>query len=468
MLQERINRLNSAQRGYLAARLAALSESVTPAREVQKQLVAWIVAKDDQLSDDALRSHLETRLPKTLVPRRFVRLPGLPMTTTGKVDRRQVLRFPVVVDPQPEAAEHRGSREEQILVRLCGSLLRSVAVSPTDNFFTIGGDSLMAIRLVALAKEQGLQLEAGDVYETQSLRDLAARSRSRAGSDSADGPPRVASAPCRISTLREGTAPGSVLFLNGLGGESHHAHFLVDGLCPSMTILASKQTLPADRQAPECRFEELASAYISEWKRCQPHGPRVVVGLCWGAILAYEIAQQLRRAGEDAELIVIEGGVAAAFRFAPRPNWLLDLCRGQVRRVLSKIRWIVSGRARRRRAAAGRTQDESARQQVEVEGFVFDAAAGDPELIRRNLRSSLAYEITPLMGSMHLFLGSDSHDLIARRFLNPMRGWGYLCPGGVTLHRVSGDHMSCTRPPHADVLISAMNRALQGTIEGTG
>jgi non-ribosomal peptide synthetase component F/aryl carrier-like protein len=131
------------------------------------QLVAYVVG---DATASSLREHLRLRLPDYMVPAAFVTLPSLPKTTSGKVDRRAL--------PAPLAAVSDGYREprtgaEATLARIWGEVLGVELVGADDNFFGLGGDSILSIEVVARARREGLALTAKDIFRHQTVAELA-------------------------------------------------------------------------------------------------------------------------------------------------------------------------------------------------------------------------------------------------------------------------------------------------------
>ncbi len=166
--------------GEIEARLLALddvAEAVVLAREDvpgTRRLVAYLVMSGPELPVPVLRGWLERTLPSHMVPAAFVVLPGLPLTASGKVDRRAL--------PAPDAARpelgHRfvGPRtpvEEVIATAWC-QVLGIERAGVHDNFFDLGGDSILSIQIVARAEANGVHLTPRMVFEHQTIAELAA------------------------------------------------------------------------------------------------------------------------------------------------------------------------------------------------------------------------------------------------------------------------------------------------------
>ncbi|MZF85520.1 non-ribosomal peptide synthetase, partial [Streptomyces sp. SID5643] len=143
-------------------------------RPGDRRLVAYVVpgAADAAPDPAALREHLTADLPDYMVPAAFVTLPSLPLTPNGKLDRR-ALPAPDYGVGDTERRSPRDPREE-ILCALFADVLGLSGVGIDDGFFESGGDSIMAVRLVALARRAGLAITARDVFRHRTVAALAA------------------------------------------------------------------------------------------------------------------------------------------------------------------------------------------------------------------------------------------------------------------------------------------------------
>jgi non-ribosomal peptide synthase protein (TIGR01720 family) len=142
----------------------------------EKRLVGYVVEKEGAgLSVTQLRSYMQERLPRHMIPAVVVKLEQMPLTAHGKLDRK---RLPEVkgewegadgkrryVGPETEA--------EEKLCRIWGEVLRVERVGVEDNFFELGGDSILSIQIVARANREGLRITPRQMFEQQRVRGLA-------------------------------------------------------------------------------------------------------------------------------------------------------------------------------------------------------------------------------------------------------------------------------------------------------
>ncbi|HEX6717999.1 MAG TPA: amino acid adenylation domain-containing protein [Pyrinomonadaceae bacterium] len=146
------------------------AQPVKPSR----YLTAYIVAKSSTtLSVSELRQFLQTQLPDYMLPAAVVQLERLPVTANGKIDRRAL---PAPGPARPTlAAMFVAPRTpiEQELANLWGQILNVEQVGVHDNFFELGGDSILSIQIVARANQTGLRLTPKQLFEHQTVAELA-------------------------------------------------------------------------------------------------------------------------------------------------------------------------------------------------------------------------------------------------------------------------------------------------------
>ena len=161
----------------------------------ERRIVAYVTG---DASAAELREHLRTRLPEHMVPAAFVALEALPLSPNGKVDRRAL--------PAPGwsgAGEYLAPRTpgEAALAELFAEVLRVERVGATDGFFALGGDSILSIQLVSRARAAGLSLTPRQVFESPTVRGLAAAATAGAGDGDGDGDAVQAAEPFALAPL---------------------------------------------------------------------------------------------------------------------------------------------------------------------------------------------------------------------------------------------------------------------------
>ncbi|WP_426952703.1 amino acid adenylation domain-containing protein [Bacillus mycoides] len=150
---------------------ASIKEAVVIVREDQpgdKRLVAYVVGDGNV---GAWREYLKAKLPSYMVPSRFVTMEAIPLTANGKVDR-EVLPMPEEEQTNSEAVAPRNSNEK-ILATIWKQVLGVKKVGIHDNFFEIGGDSILSIQIISQASQEGLKVTPKQMFECPTIAELA-------------------------------------------------------------------------------------------------------------------------------------------------------------------------------------------------------------------------------------------------------------------------------------------------------
>jgi hypothetical protein len=156
---------------------AMVQEAVVLAREEtpgEKRLVAYVVGSNGALSTTTLREHLKERLPEYMVPSAFVELAALPLTASGKVDRK-ALPAPEGLRPELESRyEAPRTPMEAALAQIWSEVLRVEQVGIHDNFFELGGHSLLVTQLVSRVRDNlGFEIAVHGVFDNPTVAGMA-------------------------------------------------------------------------------------------------------------------------------------------------------------------------------------------------------------------------------------------------------------------------------------------------------
>ena len=287
--------------GEIAVRLAehrSIREAVVEVQGVDpdKRLVAYVVAQPEVSGNDVfipradskaglplagrLRDYLSERLPDYMVPSAFVLIERLPLTPNGKLDRRAL---PV---PEGEAFAHAAyealqGETETILAAIWSGLLGLEQVGRHDNFFALGGHSLMAVQLMQKVRSYGLECSLSDIFEHPRLANLATQI--------AQSPvfnPQIGA----ITVRAGGTEPPVFFVPSGLADYSYAISLAqqIRASCPIHVLPWSAIGDPLPHS-----MEDMAERMIPLIQAIQPEGPYRIAGYSSGGILAYAIVHAL-------------------------------------------------------------------------------------------------------------------------------------------------------------------------------
>ncbi|MBZ4377524.1 amino acid adenylation domain-containing protein, partial [Corallococcus sp. AS-1-6] len=257
------------------------------------RLVAYVTPEVDT---STLRGHLQRSLPEYMVPAAYVALPVLPLTPNGKVDRKAL---PVPVDGSVSTETHVGPRNEAE-ARIAALWAEALGVSTVDvraSFFELGGHSLLAVRLMAAVhRETGRKLPLSTLFQAPSVERFAVLL------GEAEPKPFTPLVPF----TKEGTGTGTPFFcVHPVGGNVLAYAELARRLGPAQPFYGLQARGLDGTEQPLDTVEALAASYVRVVRGVQPHGPYHLGGWSLGGVIAYEMAHQLREAGEVVELVAM-------------------------------------------------------------------------------------------------------------------------------------------------------------------
>lgn len=168
-LLQRLQQLSPEQRAALVKRLSAEQPGVA------QRLVAYVVPNPDQLAPtpEAMRSFLKPTLPDYMIPSTIVVLDSLPLMPNGKVDYKALPEPGFTTDRNDHSFVAPRTSAETTLAQIWARVLSMELVSVHDNFFEVGGDSLLSIQIVAKARQAGLQITPKQVFDFPTIAELA-------------------------------------------------------------------------------------------------------------------------------------------------------------------------------------------------------------------------------------------------------------------------------------------------------
>ncbi|MER7325257.1 amino acid adenylation domain-containing protein [Streptomyces lydicus] len=282
-------------------------------RPGDRRLVAYVVPARDgdgqaaELPDGgALRRFAAATLPRHMIPSAFVLLDALPLTSRGKLDRRSL--------PAPEggAAEHRrGPRtvREEVLCGLFSQVLEVPEVGIDDDFFALGGHSMLATRLIGRIRSVlGAELDIRALFDAPTVAELAERLTDDRREDSLAVllPLRKARpSSSRPSSSRTAAAPVPLFCVHPAAGISWVYSGLLRHLPPDQPVYGLQAHGLTEPAATPDSMAEMVRAYLAQVRAVQPQGPYALLGWSFGGLVAHEMAVQLQEDGHEVASLVL-------------------------------------------------------------------------------------------------------------------------------------------------------------------
>lgn len=264
------------------------------------RLTAFVISNGSKdLDTRALKHHVSSQLPEYCVPNVVVVVDSFPLTQNGKLDHRLLLAKATKTATEPIQSSS-GDLESQLL-RIWQEVLNVESCTSHDDFFERGGHSLLVLNLVGLIEERlGVSVKINDIFICPTVKGIAALINS---THKAPSPSRPSSFIFPLNGEREGPP---VFMIHGGGG--HVMYFKPFAESPAITrplYGIQSPSLDGDGQICNSSVESIAAFYIEEMKTFQPHGPYTIGGACFGGFVAYEMGQQLLKANELVDQVLV-------------------------------------------------------------------------------------------------------------------------------------------------------------------
>lgn len=274
-----------------------VSQAIEDARG-NKRLATYFVAEPGiQIPVSDLRKRLAEQFPRHQLPHYLVQINEIPMITgRGKVDRSRLpapnMTRPALSYPKVNA----NSPLEETLTRIWEDEIGVSGIGATDDFFDIGGDSLIGVLLFArIEKELGKNLPVSILLTASTIRQQAELIQ-------ADD---VSQVNTLMIPIRSSGARPALFFVPGKGGYPTRVKNLGSKLHDQIPVYAFQLPANVGNDNHQNRTQSLASLYINLIRAAQINGPYILVGESYGGKVAYEMAQQLATLGEKVETVVL-------------------------------------------------------------------------------------------------------------------------------------------------------------------
>ncbi len=420
------------------AALPAVREAVVSAvwgADGSTALVAHVVPDGKQRpATRDLRLALAKAVPPYMIPSAFVSIEAIPHNERGKVDREALTRL--ALDHVPAAVEYVAPRTatESALAEIVAGSLALDDVGVNDDLFDLGADSIaLAELVVGIGERLGVDLLPADLYEASTIAALA--DRVDRGTVRAE----------RVVTPLYARGSGTPFFVVAGAG---------NGGMAAMRNVARRLARPTysfiprgfERRAlPDRTIEQAATRYVAALRGIQSTGPYLVGGYSFGTLVGYEIAQQLRAAGEEVALLVLLDPATSAVGYRDRVKHIAGVSRDSPlspRAALARLlrhsgRWVMHSA---QSATAGLVRRSPARQ-----FSVF---------YMLNMRMSQRYRPKPYSGTT-IVLRTDGWNRLDRTGLG-----GDLLTGERRVVNIGGGHNTMLQEPHSAPLAELLCQAL--------
>lgn len=444
----------------------------------EKYLAAYVVLPaGSQTTASQLKEYMRTRLPEYMVPATFVFLEALPLNPNGKIDRLALPDPQALGGLQASAAIYAPpvNAVQRAIVTIWQDVMKVKQIGIHDNFFDLGGHSLMAVRILTrIERDLGVRLPLTSLFHAMTVAQLA-ELVDRREDEARSWSPLV---PIRTT----GNKP-PFFGIHAVGGGVLFWRDVVNHL-PDDQPFYALQSQGVDGIRPALSdFRTMASLYLGEIRKIQPQGPYHIGGFSLGGEIAFEMAHQLLKQGEQVALLVLLDTRNPSSAVRP-----VQVVNGMVKPVLEPLtpdsdtelfkrkmqgHWRALSKMRPRRAAvyAGKQVWFQFRlvliSAVAYIYRLFGRRLPDQLLIRYlrlNHRAALRNYVPAVYpGRVTLFRARES---IASDPLDSPMGWGPLAGGGLDVHYFDTPH-EMIKPEYAAMIANKLNECIRAAQAGT-
>lgn len=398
------------------------------------------IALPDQ-ADIALRTELTEHLPEYMVPATFVYLPQLPLTSSGKIDRKAL---PKPEDEGTQTYVAPRTDTEADMAQLFAEVLGIEKVGVCDDFFKLGGHSLLSVRLISAIRNRfDVQLPLSTLFAAPTPERLVARMQGENVSEHR-----------YLVSLNQHKQGQPLYLVHPVGGTL----FAFQGLAQHLQQPVLGFQAQGVDGAPHTTIEDMAQAYAEELLDHHTEGPIQLGAWSMGGVVVYHMIQLLQDHGfEVLPPILFDCWAPTPENLDHNPDDLdlicmfaADLCNTRGIHITIERADLESARRSPEKLAYREIRATGQLEDLDQEGFLALLAT-----FRANTRAVLAYKAQPYAAHGILF---RAREILPQAPQEPSEtlGWETLFQEGVTCQRVDGDHFTMFAPNHLTNLADAL------------
>lgn len=423
----------------------SVKECAVSAREDtpgDKRLVGYVVADANRPAQpQELRAWIREHLPEYMVPSAMVLMERFPLTPNGKVDRKNLPAPDYALEARPARVAPRTPLEEK-LAAVWSKVLKVPNIGVRDNFFDLGGHSLMAVQLFQqMQAATGKTLHLNVLFTAPTIEELARILELEQACETTATPQGS------LRPVRPGNGKPPLYAAHGIGGTVLTFRELTLYLEADQPVYCLEAM---DLNGNWSALEELAAHYVRDIRAFQPEGPYYLTGSSFGGMLVFEIAQQLCAQGQEVAFLGLLDTAnlgqrnlrtrrqrLGTYMVFLQERGLVHLRRLFTRGITQWPRYVV-GRilavGRRLYGGLWRIFYKSYRA-TPVKGKVIPARLLNLKRAYHAAGTEYVPKVYP--GCLTLFRAEEHGTSV---LYDPERGWGGLALGGLEIIDVPGDH----------------------------
>ena len=426
---------------------------VSDDNDTDKKLIAYVVP-EGVFNKENIVTFLQSKLPEFMVPRVYISLKKLPLTNNGKVDRKAL--------PNPDVSSAFNNRKikqpetekQKLVAAIWSDALHIKQLSIDDNFFVLGGHSLIAVKVMkGIAEKTGSRLPITALFEAPTVEKL---------SELLDKDQKAISWKSLVPIKPEGNKP-PLYIVHGSGLTVLVFHSLATGMDSDQPVYGLQARGLNGVDQPFDTMEDIAACYVAEILEQNPKGPYNLAGYSFGGIVAFEMAKQLKAMGREINMLAIFDTNADNSVYFD--DWLLRMGK-KFKRQFPKFRFVLR--------SFKKYPVDTIVYQFNALKYKFFSMLAKTRLIKKSvlIEENLEYadkinhlhdiafekyKMIPYNGTIDLFrVKNRMYYLDDPIYL----GWKSYALHGMNIHEIAGDHKTFLLPPNVDELAKLLREIL--------
>ena len=457
----------------------AVEEAVVVPVQVSEEgatrLMAFAQVSEEGLVDSSdLRQFVGDALPAYMVPRQVEVLRSLPKTPTGKVDRKALI---ALVDklPKQHSVQHSAATVDdplqEKLLGIWSEMLKEPISDPCADFFDIGGDSLLAVRLFSeIERKLQIQCNPHEFFKEPTVEALARLIRNDNSTDF-ESP--------LLPLFREPTNVQPLFFAPTVSGQVADYFYLAESLKGTVPMYGLQMRGLRDGDEIHDNLRDAAKFYIELMREVQPQGPYSLAGYSAGGTVCLAIAEALHEQGESTDLLLMLDAIPPSIHIAspfssPRRMWRLG--RTTIDRILELFeeenffqKLVTRGKPALKRLWA-KVWPSAKEPDVHVEDLFSRSGLSEltpEESLRMQAHLDTTIDFAPRRCPLDVVLIRSAHDPFEGPFERDL-GWSQAIDGDTNIEVISVRHNNFLNKNHVEPLAEIMKRYLHTRTKANG
>lgn len=412
--------------------LATIKDSIVIKRQNQEDnnsvelIIFYIPYLMGEVSSEELRSYISASLPSYMVPNDFVELSSFPVTTSGKVDSRKLLKlYDTRNDQQVVKKVDVLTPNEQLIITLFSNIFGKKNISLDDNFFELGGDSITILRLISNIEDNfSIQLTIQEVFQMQTPRKIMEAILLKN-----TGTRDYGLIPYPIVCLKKGNKRPPLFLIHPISGTVFWYIKLSQLMGDDRSIYAIHDPALESNKVHFSNLDSMGEFYLQAIKKIQPSGPYNIAGASFGANMSVIIANKLLAQGDKVGLVGLLDGWTKIPDIVLNKSYLTSTMKRQFKSISMQL--------------------------PNVTGYDLKSIIN---ISWHRLHMLEAYNLAWTDCSLTLFKATETLESY-QSILAPDNHWQSHCPE-LSIILVPGDHETMFYSPNVEKLASKLSDAL--------